>query len=319
MKKHYPEILLISNRLDFSSDYLITKILERELTYIRINSEDVSNWRIKYTSGSPNKFCPRFDFEDQTFDLSKLKGVYFRKAPTVYDVFESSDFQEFLTREAREFFEGIYIGLEANWVNDMFGTYRAERKLFQLKKAHSLGFTLPQTLVTNDPVAINRFVSTGNRIIKPISNGFVRSSTGMSAIFTNAISSDTCISTEGITELPVYLQQRIDADCDVRVTVIGENVFPVAIHKVDSIQVDWRRPNIKKVYSSMELPKRIARMCVQLTQTLGLKYAAIDLMQRANEYVFLEINPAGEWVWLEVELGIPISRHIINELINIRR
>ncbi len=315
MRENFPVVLLISNSLDFSSDYLITKIMERNIPYLRINSEDIGRWRISYKSTQPRAFLPRFEFGDQQFNLSNLKGVYFKKAPTVFEKFVSFQFQDFLTREAREFFEGIYLGIEANWINDIFLTYRAERKLFQLKLAKSIGFAVPNTLVTNDPEIINDFISDNFSIIKPISNGFVKNNDGLFSIFTNSVPIEYSIDCDKIIETPIYLQEKIDAEYDVRITVVGDEVFPVAIRKVDSDQVDWRRPNIKKEYLLTDIPTELKSACKQITRRLGLKFSAIDLMKRGDEYVFLEINPAGEWVWLEVELGIPISQHIIKELV----
>ena len=54
----------------------------------------------------------------------------------------------------------------------------------------------------------------------------------------------------------------------------------------------------------------------KLHKELDLVYSAFDfVLTPEGKYFFLETNPAGEWVWLERELGLPISKTIINELL----
>ena len=49
---------------------------------------------------------------------------------------------------------------------------------------------------------------------------------------------------------------------------------------------------------------------------LGLVYGAIDMRLTPNgEYVFLEVNPAGQWLFIEQATGQPISAAIAEALI----
>ena len=44
-----------------------------------------------------------------------------------------------------------------------------------------------------------------------------------------------------------------------------------------------------------------------MLQTLGLVYGAFDFIRTPRgEDVFLEVNPTGEWAWLENSLGFPM-------------
>ena len=63
------------------------------------------------------------------------------------------------------------------------------------------------------------------------------------------------------------------------------------------------------------MPIDIQEKCIQLTQRLGLNYSAIDLiLDKKDQYFFLECNPNGQWAWFEVRLGFPLSRSIVNLL-----
>ena len=98
---------------------------------------------------------------------------------------------------------------------------------------------------------------------------------------------------------------------------MGRKIFAVEIHKLDKGEVDWRKPNIRKSYKEHFLPQGLNRQILKIHEYLNLLYSAMDfILTPDGEYYFLEINPAGEWVWLEKELGISISEQIIFELLN---
>jgi len=56
---------------------------------------------------------------------------------------------------------------------------------------------------------------------------------------------------------------------------------------------------------------------VELVARLGLRFGAIDIIVTPDDrYVFLEINPNGQWLWIEEETGLPIRDAICTELMN---
>jgi glutathione synthase/RimK-type ligase-like ATP-grasp enzyme len=117
-------------------------------------------------------------------------------------------------------------------------------------------------------------------------------------------------------ESPVLVQNKLQNFRDIRVTVIGEQIFAVEIETDELLKTDWRKPNISKKYNLHVLPESIRTLIYELHQKLGLIYSAFDfILTPSGEYYFLETNPAGEWVWLERELGLEISNSIINELL----
>lgn len=49
---------------------------------------------------------------------------------------------------------------------------------------------------------------------------------------------------------------------------------------------------------------------------LGSRFGVLDfLVTPAGEWYFLEINPNGQWAWIEQETGLPISSAIADALI----
>jgi glutathione synthase/RimK-type ligase-like ATP-grasp enzyme len=194
-------------------------------------------------------------------------------------------------------------------------TQRAERKLLQLEVATSCGLAIPRTIVSNDPHELKEFASRSGRIIcKPISQGLVRLDTRWHAVHTREIEAED-LSVLDKSRLPTLLQQLIPKGVDIRLTIIGDDYFAVAIESPEGSGIDWRAIPDQVTYSSCEIPKSIIDSCYQLMRQFDLLYGAFDFV-RSNDadYYFLEINPAGEWAWLETALGLPMRDALIRSL-----
>lgn len=308
-----PKVLFVTNKDDFAIDFLIYKFKDFGVPYLRLNSEDITEYGIIWNYDD-NIYL---NYNGNKYSMEELKSVYFRRAPSLFPMSINPDDTSFINGERRDFFEGLYLNLNVKWLNPIFSTYKAEKKLYQLKTAKEIGFTIPNTIISNDPKEIIKFIEdNGKCIIKPISHGLQISDEGAFSIYTTEITDTSFLETDKLFESPVMVQSKINNYRDIRSTVIGRNIFSVEIEKEDTAGVDWRTPEVKKSYRIHELPENINRLVFSLHKKLNLVYSAFDFILTPNgEYVFLETNPAGEWVWLERELGLPISNAIINELL----
>ncbi|HEX8894260.1 MAG TPA: hypothetical protein VF783_13095 [Terriglobales bacterium] len=64
------------------------------------------------------------------------------------------------------------------------------------------------------------------------------------------------------------------------------------------------------------LPSGVENRLLLLMRRMGLEYGAIDLrLTPEGKYVFLEINPAGQFLWIEEATGQKISDAIAAHLI----
>ncbi|WP_345005774.1 hypothetical protein [Snuella lapsa] len=111
-------------------------------------------------------------------------------------------------------------------------------------------------------------------------------------------------------------QNEISKEYELRVTVVNGKIFAAKIDSQsnDNTKLDWRKGRLK--FSRYRLPQHIEEMCLRITSKLNLNFGAIDLIKTKNNYVFLEINPNGQWVWIENDTGLNISDEIINFLTN---
>jgi len=198
---------------------------------------------------------------------------------------------------------------------------RAESKVYQLALAHQIGFHIPETIITNQPGAIRRFydVCGGDIIAKPLRRGYFDYGDKQTCVFTETISKDDLIDEEGLRLAPVIYQQCIAKECDIRVTVVGTEIYTAAIHSqsVPSAVTDWRKSETDDLpHSRHDLPDNVSSLCLQLLNEMNLSFGAIDLvLTSGGEYYFLEVNPNGQWLWIEDRLGFPISLSIARWLV----
>lgn len=118
---------------------------------------------------------------------------------------------------------------------------------------------------------------------------------------------------------PYLFQALAPKRYDIRVTVIGDEVFAARI--VSQVRpesmVDWRkaRPGALK-HEVEDLPAAVAQRCVELCRHYGLAFGAIDLALRPDGgYTFFELNPNGQWAWVEQRTGLALRSRLADLLL----
>lgn len=198
---------------------------------------------------------------------------------------------------------------ESLWVSKPTAIKRASNKLLQTLIAKKIGFRVPETIFSTDSVAIEDLRSrVGDIVMKPLGRPFANVNGIPSWFFATVIPAAQAIDYEGLGLTPMIFQQLIHKLFDLRVTVIGNKVFGC---KIVSDQVDWRTAQSKPetLYTPFELDSNIAEKCLLMNQQLGLNFGAYDFAySKEEEYVFLEINPNGQWGFVEDKTGLPLSK-----------
>ena len=181
---------------------------------------------------------------------------------------------------------------------------RAATKPVQLCIASRLGLRVPRTLISSDREAAIAFVADhdGAVVHKAMS------APPHAFIDTRVWDSEASHQAEELSICPTILQEHIVGPADVRVTRIGGQMFSACIHtgqgrsKIDS-RLDHNVP-----YTPYELPNDVEALLFRLMDELGLVFGTIDLKLTASgEHVFLEINPQGQFLYVEILAGLPIS------------
>lgn len=305
-------ILIVTHKSDFTADFVIDKLNRDGIEYHRLNCEDINNAYYSLNIADTNLIGQ--------FNLNKVKSVWYRRTmlPSVNALLTPEE-KNFILQSYKSLLENLLSTIEAKWLSDPNLIHKAENKLLQLKKAQKLGFRIPKTIVTNDPKSVKILHSECNSelIIKPIHSGRVEDDDKMRLIFANKINKDHLENLSNFDLTPCIFQEFIKKEIDIRVTVVGDKVFSAFVDSQsdEETKTDWRRK--KQPFKVYELPISIQNKCIEITKSLGLNFGAIDLVKtNKNEYYFLEINPNGQWAWIEIDTGLPISKEIINYLNN---
>jgi glutathione synthase/RimK-type ligase-like ATP-grasp enzyme len=218
----------------------------------------------------------------------------------------------FREREWQHALEGLEAALpSARWVNPRSASRTARQKAWQLREAMRVGFAIPPTVMSNDPAMVAEQVQSWGEsaIYKPFTTYFPSAD---QAVFTSRIDSSLIKSSEESIRLaPGIFQALIEKAYELRITVVGEAVFAVRIESQQSTstRIDWRRDYDALTYSAVILPPAIEKDLLKLQKELGLVFGAYDfIVTPSGDYIFLEVNPVGQWLWLEDAVGVGISR-----------
>ena len=311
-------VLLVTTSYDEAPDYVIAHLERYGAPFFRLDTDRFpGEVEIQFSQGG------NFSIRDGATFLSgeRVKSVWYRRnvAPQLPDDLESG-MLDFCEREQRAFLLGVLSSLSSRrWFSDPAAIWRSEKKPYQLAVASRLGFTVPETLITNDRDRVREFARKRQLVAKAVSSGYVAGEDGNEAIFTSALTPDDVRDLEELSLAPVIFQEMVPKVSDIRVTVVGNDVFAAEIlsQENESSRVDWRAtddPNLK--HKRHELPRDLVELCRRLVSTLGLEFGAIDLALLPNgSYAFFEINPNGEWLWIEDQLRFPISDKIAQWLV----
>ena len=315
-------ILIVTNREDITADFVVLELKKRKEDFIRFNTEDFPE-KVKVEAYfKKNKLQGQFKFldSDRIILFSSIKSAWYRRPvlPVLRNV--KLRYKKFCIQESTTLLNGIWSTLDIFWVSNPRNIYFAENKLVQLMIASQIGLLIPPTLISNDDDRINNFFEgqNGNIIIKPIKNGMLDDK---SIVFTSAVDRKDLTFLKRSIPLPSTYQKNIKKELDIRITIIGKKVFATEIdsQKNTSSITDWRRSqDVNLPHRKHKIAKNIEKKCVALVEKLGLQFGAIDMVLSKNgKYYFLEINPNGQWGWIEKRTGYKLTETLVDLLIKI--
>ena len=314
-------VLVITSKEDVTVDFVITKLKERNIEYYRFNTEDIGSCIDVYFDGTD--YSLRDKKKDKQIDLNLFTSIYFRrpKVPLPLAGLTLGE-QRFYLTEITTYLEGLYRSLLGKyWLNSVFDIRMLENKPYQLSLANELELAVPNLSITNDYSDSLTFAHEHkNCIFKPLKSGLINEAIDKGKIlYTTKIDSHFLDNIESHGRMPLYLQKEIEKDSDIRVTVVGNKIFSAKIssQELEVSKVDWRKSESMLSHKRINLPKQIEEKCLLLCAKFNLDFAAIDfILDKSGNFWFLEINPNGQWAWIESLLNYPISDEIVNLLLS---
>jgi len=257
----------------------------------------------------------RLSVQGKQIDLSRVGSVWWRRPrpATISEQMYRSSHRHFAANEAYEALAGLWEAMDAQWINVPGNDLAAQHKPYQLRMAQKVGLKIPATLMTNDPDQARQFVDAqGYRNV--VYKSF--SSTEMEWRETRLLQEEEIALLDYVRHAPVIFQHYVPAKYDLRVTLIDHQIFAAAIHSQQTqYPIDSRIDIANAAIEAVTLPQDISSRLLRLTEALGLRYGAIDLrLTPSGDYVFFEINPAGQCLYIEQATGQPIARALADAL-----
>ena len=217
--------------------------------------------------------------------------------------------------------------LPCPWVNRKQDvSFLTSNKLYQQVVAAECGLTVPLTLVSNDPSAVTAFSDSARWLLLK-SMGYVRlDNAGRYFLYSERFSHEELTTEQdAIRACPIFAQEYVEKRYEYRVMAIGNRILSCRIDSQASEQtkVDWRHYDLENVaHIQVDLPRHVNEKILHFMQRVNLQYGAIDLIETPEgDFVFLEINPSGQWGWIADLAGLPIADAVadmLDELIHLR-
>lgn len=294
-------ILIITSSFDLTVDYLIDKFKNKAKFY-RFNTDFFEAYSIEISDYKGWSISS----ENWTIREQDVFSIYYRK-PTLPKLYNyDSKYHSLIYKDIISMIDGIIEVFNGRCLSKPSILKKSENKIFQLRIAEELNFNIPNSLITNSDDLASRFCKDKIRIVKPLSMGRLEYENKVGIIQTNIVNNSIPI--DGLGYSAAYFQNYIDKDYEVRATIINKNCHAVKINSKD--KVDWRKSDSKNEYVKMTLPYNIEMKCLKMLNILELNFGAFDFIVNRGEFIFLEVNPNGQWYWLEEELSLSISDDI---------
>jgi hypothetical protein len=253
---------------------------------------------------------PSLDIQDTKFDT-----VWHRRPCYVVDrngLLHPAD-REFTEIECGIFRRSLFhlLAPEAFWINAPEAAARSSRKPVQQYVAREVGLRAPATLYTNDPRQIRSFLARYyDRVVyKPFHGVSWQDENELWAPYTSIITADALVEEDLLQAVPGIYQELVPKAFEIRITVMGKSLFGAKIfsQETETGRLDWRRAYHELRMEAYEVPEDLAERCKRVMGKLGLVFGCFDFIVRPDgEFVFLEVNEMGQFLFVEQYAGLPL-------------
>lgn len=297
-------ILVVSNRADAHVEPVLDALRERQARWVRLDTDRYPH-DVQFLCG-PSGTSLLLD--EGLVELCDVSAVWWRRPlpPRVHR--EDAAVARWASREAYAALDSGLRTIRGLWVNHPDANRAAENKAATMRLASEIGLAVPDWVITNrisDALDFND-LHAGHIVLKSLHAGHIDD---RRALFTAAVTARDHLLQIG--PEPAFLQRQIEKRDDIRVVVVGDQITAVAIDSQSDARsvVDMRAGDLRSLaHRLVKLPEEIQRALLKLTKCLDLRFAAVDLIRdEVGAFWFLEINPNGQWAWLQEKTGSQIA------------
>lgn len=323
-------ILILTHGGDSTADMVIAHLQDLGGDFIRFNTEEFPQKSFLELRMSGSDIRGKIIVRERTIDIKSINCVWNRRPhkPEIDSRITNQAVRDWAVEESHQALKILWSLLQNRfWMNSLEVNAQLDsNKWLQMKGAAEIGLKIPDSLITNIPSDALAFCDEQNKSValKAIKQEVIRYADKKTTMIMTKRLGEAEITQDnfkGVTLTPAFLQQYVEKERELRITVVGKKIFCCEIdsQQTSETREDWRAhilageaPPLK----SHNLPNDIGRKCVELLEKLQLPFGCIDMIiTPEREYVFLEVNPNGQWAWVEQKTGLPISSEIARFLI----
>ena len=311
-------VLILTDCFDVHADIVVEELEKENIPFFRFDL-DVESLKKVYISFENSIW--KIKTKDNEISSKQITCVWCRRPFVELSLQEQRytdiDFKIW-KNEWNKTLLGLYNSLkQIPWLNPLRKAYKGENKYYQMDIAKEVGLKMPQTLISNDKRMIEKFaIKHKKNLFKLMSQEiYDLGNDDFKGLYTNVIRLKDIEKFNETEENPIVLQEYIDKKYEVRYTIVGKEHFVCCIESQQSEKAkeDWRRYDIANTpHRRIEAPKEIQTKVSNMLKLLDLEYGALDfIITPEDEWVFLEINCMGQWLWIEELTGMSISKAIV--------
>ncbi|MEU9733172.1 ATP-grasp ribosomal peptide maturase [Streptomyces sp. NPDC048002] len=295
-------VLILTSEEDVTADLVVARLHATGTPVLRLDPADLPGKAVLSADYAHGDFTGHLSVNGHVLSMSGLRSVWIRRPgePAAHAPHPSP----WLTAETRQALYGMLHSASARWMNHPQNADRARLKPWQLGAAHRSGFAVPPTVFTTSPRLAREFAEEHREVVVKSASGPPPGEPGV-ALPTTLIGPDADFS--GVAAGPALLQRYVPKRADIRLTGVGARLF-AACKKAAPDQVDGRYGDTGHTWEPVAVPGRIAASVRAYLDLAGLAYAAFDFAEDEDGvWWFLECNQGGQFGFVELETGQPIS------------
>ncbi|KTD25396.1 Glutathione synthase/Ribosomal protein S6 modification enzyme (glutaminyl transferase) [Legionella lansingensis] len=301
---------------------ILTQVEDTHAIAVQLALSDMNHHiRLFFTADQPTRltnsvFIDNRHYEWKSFDEDNSIAdndydvVWWRRARKPYlakDRVHAGDYK-FAVRENNLFYESITCNIapDAWWINPKSAATMANYKLLQLRKACECGMPIPETLCSNDAQDIRHFLLKNENegvIYKPLCSNVWFEDDKIRVGYTTKVTLSDLPKNELLQLVPGIFQKEIKKKYELRITCFGNYIVAARIDSQVHPEgiTDWRAiPPDRLSVEPYELPSILSDKIRRFMRSMGLVFGALDfIVTEDNNYIFLEVNEQGQFLWLE--------------------
>lgn len=308
-------MLVLAQAQDETADLVVEALLALQADVARIDTADFPG--LLSLAATPERIdSPGWlRSHGRRIDLASVCSVY-RRQPGhfAFPTGISAPERRFAVLESVCGLGGVLAAQAWRWIDHPGAVADASYKPRQLRVAARCGLNVPRSLVTNVAARAREFAAEvgGALVYKSLSTGVLTEADEVRIIYTSRLTADEL--DDGAIALCCHLfQEWVPKAFDVRLTVVGERFFAVAVHaESPEAEVDWCARYDELRYEVCETPGEVRCGVLAYLREFGLTFGAFDFSVTPDgRWWFLECNPAGQWGWIAEQTGLPIADELV--------